>query len=196
VQCTIIFFGEWFTSTHGICASPSTKTHVVYVWWRTSSYSPYYEATPEPDLFMHDGAQLHVLRIVRQPLNKICSCMMGHNFMFSALWGSPSTRFVHAWWGTTSCSPHCEAAPEQGLLMHDRAPPHVLCIVRQPLDQICSCMMGHNFMFSALWGSPWTRLVHAWWDTTSCSPHCEAASQWPVSRARRSSQLACTISWP
>jgi hypothetical protein len=45
-----------------------------------------------------------------------------------------------------------------------------------------------------------THVVHAWWGTSSCSPHCQTASypdfQWTVDRTRRRSQLACKISWP
>jgi hypothetical protein len=42
------FFGEWFGSTFGNCAS-SSMTHVVHTWWGTISYSPHCQTAPEPD---------------------------------------------------------------------------------------------------------------------------------------------------
>jgi hypothetical protein len=45
-----------------------------------------------------------------------------------------------------------------------------------------------------------THVVHAWWGTTSFSPHCQTASEadfwWTVDRTRRPSKLACMIPWP
>jgi hypothetical protein len=43
------FFGEWFTSTLGTCASSSTATHAVHAWWGTNSLSAHCQTAPEPD---------------------------------------------------------------------------------------------------------------------------------------------------
>jgi hypothetical protein len=43
------FFGVWFTSILGTCASSSMTAHVIHAWWVITSFSARYEAAPEQD---------------------------------------------------------------------------------------------------------------------------------------------------